>query len=261
MQTSSTKDCSKFKKTPKEIFRICGRALGALFWVVSVALAQPSKELIQEMQAMRALTVRMYEESLIRHVDETCQDPHPYHDTMERHAALFFSLALDFMDKIPLLQTLQLKTPQDKEFVKTLKAYESLQLFANLRGYLPTPDSCENGVSLPDAFDATQVTQNFLDTFNLFFAPVFKAHKEGSSLWDALSSQTLKVRKYNSSVGISKQLDSLSYGFDDDDLDRDDEEDTYSRFIKIFLGVDLQQKPAKLLDDYYQAWLKAAGGS
>ncbi|WP_158652875.1 hypothetical protein [Helicobacter felis] len=65
--------------------------MGALFWVVSVAFAQPSKELIQEMQAMRALTVRMYEEDLIKDFTgfEDCKDFYFYKDAMERHAAIF----------------------------------------------------------------------------------------------------------------------------------------------------------------------------
>ncbi|WP_041302706.1 hypothetical protein [Helicobacter felis] len=106
--------------------------MGALFWVVSVAFAQPSKELIQDMQAMRALTVRMYEEDLIKDFTgfEDCKDFYFYKDAMERHAALFFSLSLDFMDKIPLLQALQPKTPQDREF---LRVFKSTSPFNSLR--------------------------------------------------------------------------------------------------------------------------------
>ncbi len=260
------------------------RYLFVCFALIQVAFSQPSKALIQGMQDMRALTVRMYEEDLIKDFTgaEDCKDYYFYRDAMERHASLFFSLALDFMDQIPLLKNLQPKTPQDKEFVKILKVYESFQLFALLRSYIPDID-CYTYVSPPDAFDATQVTQAFLDGFNLFFAPVFQAQKEGVSLWDTLVSQTTKVgecdydvcntyqkiqdsldsmseRQKNdpaikSFLRTFKQLDLLSSGFENDAFDSYEQE-SYYKFIKAFLGVDLQQNPAILLDAYYDSRLK-----
>ncbi len=277
MRTSSTKDCSKFKRALKEIFRICERALGALFWVVSVAFAQPSKELIQEMQAMRALTVRMYEEDLIKDFTgfEDCKDFYFYKDAMERHAALFFSLSLDFMDKIPLLQALQPKTPQDREFLRVFKAYESLQLFAILRSYIPSDFDCSD-VSPPLAFDATQVTQDFLEVLNLLFAPLLQARKENLNLWDTLKSQTMSVEENDLNAlnrRIKEILDDMPNGQKHDPSIQpslhtfkqlnwyegtlvDYEEESSKKFVKAFLGVDLEQQPATLLNAYYNSRLK-----
>lgn len=263
--------------------------VSALFLIVGVVFASPFKDLIQEMQAMHALTVRMYEEDLIKNFDYTklqeCKDPYFYREAMERHAALFFSLSLDFMGKIPLFQTLQPKTPQDREFLRVLKAYESLQLFAILHSYILFDAACSVDVSPLPAFDATQVTQDFLDLLNLFFAPIFQAHKQGSSLWDTLKNHTQDVGGYDFSKAILDIEDTLDHMPGRQKTDpvikplrlifnsyckycyceryfscalgiADYEKEAYDKFIKKFLSVDLQQKPATLLDAYYASRFK-----
>ncbi|WP_104686263.1 hypothetical protein [Helicobacter felis] len=188
---------------------------------------------------------------------------------------LFFSLSLDFMDKIPLLQALQPKTPQDREFLRVFKAYESFQLFAILRSYIPSDFDCSD-VSPPLAFDATQVTQDFLEVLNLLFAPLLQARKENLNLWDTLKSQTMSVEENDLNAlnrRIKEILDDMSNGQKHDPSIQpslhtfkqlnwyegtlvDYEEESSKKFVKAFLGVDLEQQPATLLNAYYNSRLK-----
>ncbi|WP_104751082.1 hypothetical protein [Helicobacter salomonis] len=210
--------------------------------VVQLALGQPPQAFLQKFNALYGLMVKNYEEGLINGLGGVrfiCDNPNRYQNSMRRHAIATFALALDMMNQVPLFQTFKPRTPQEAHLLRTIKVYEAMQVLLVLSENIPDSD-CAEILDVP-SFDTTTSAQSFLNSWDFVYAPLFKKHQEGVDI--------LKILE-----NLPKSQPNDIEGSPDDDMSFDsDGQKAYRAFSQKFLGVDFNQKPAILLDAYYES--------